>query len=126
MHKAEDWREVGGGRRDGPKGMGLGPLSLHFFCSVIDPSLVIVQGWQAWPSHKSPPLVESSSGVKERSRDPPGPWATATALAPYFSDLPLASPRASPSATLSSLHPSLYHRELRLDRLGQEKDDHGR
>lgn len=55
----------GGGRRNGPKGMGLGPPSLHFFCSVIDPSLVIVQGRQAWPSHKSPPLVGSSSGVKE-------------------------------------------------------------
>lgn len=65
MHKAGDWREVGGERRDGLKGMGLSPLSLHLFCSLIDPSLVIVQGRQAWPSHKSPQLVGNSSRVKE-------------------------------------------------------------
>lgn len=137
MHKAGDWREVGGERRDGPKGMGLSPLSLHFFCSLIDPSLVIVQGRQAWPSHKSPPLVGSSSRVKEPVQSaarrvaaeirqvhghPPQPLQSSR---PYFSALPLTSPRASPLATLSSLRP-LFTTELRLDRLGQEKDDHGR
>lgn len=108
-----------------------------FFCSLIDPSLVIVQGRQAWPSHKSPPLVGNSSRVKEPVQSaarrvaaeirqvhghPPQPLQSSR---PYFSALPLASPRASPLATLSSLRP-LFTTELRLDRLGQEKDDHGR
>lgn len=134
MHKVEDWREVGGGRRDGPKGMGLGPLSLHFFCSVIDPSLVIVQGRQAWPSHKSPPLVGSSSGVKEPVQSaarrvaaeirqvrgqPPQPLHRISRLFPWLPRVPVPQP-------LSPVSIHLFTTELRLDRLGQEKDDHGR